>query len=63
LPIGPSASGARPWRFARNLVAYSPLHPVGVGWASCSGLRYNSVFSRTAGNLPVLNQSLLAAAG
>ena len=62
-PIGPSASGARPWRLARDLVAYSPLHPVGVGWATCSGVRYNSVFSRTAGNSPVLNPSLPAAAG
>jgi hypothetical protein len=62
-PIGPARAGAHQVRFVGGTAARGPLAGSGVGFAPGVAFRSNCVFSRTAGDFAVLNQSLLAAAG
>jgi hypothetical protein len=62
-PISPALPGAQQARFVRSATAQGPLAGSGIGFAPGVAFRSNCVFSRTAGDFAVLNQSLLAAAG
>jgi hypothetical protein len=62
-PSSPACAGAHLVRFVGSTAARGPLAGSGVCFAPGVAFRSNSVFSRTAGDFAVLNQSLLAAAG
>jgi hypothetical protein len=62
-PSSPARAGAHQVRFVGSTAARGPLAGSGVGFAPGVAFRSNCVFSRTAGDFAVLNQSLLAAAG
>jgi hypothetical protein len=64
-PSSPACAGAHQVRFVGSTAARArgPLAGSGVGFAPGVAFRSNCVFSRTAGDFAVLNQSLLAAAG
>jgi hypothetical protein len=59
----PARAGAHQPRFVGSAPAWVPLAGSGIGFAPGVAFRSNCVFSRTAGDFAVLNQSLLAAAG
>jgi hypothetical protein len=59
----PAHAGAQRGRFVGGASAQGLLVGSGVGMAPGVASRSNYVFSRTAGDFAVLNQSLLAAAG
>ena len=61
--VGPARAGSRPLRFVRVALAQCPLPCGGKGAAPGVVSRHNCVFSRTAGDSPVLNPSFPAAAG
>jgi hypothetical protein len=62
-PNGPARAGAHQSRVVGSATAQGPLAGSGVCFAPGVAFRSNCVFSRTAGDFAVLNQSLLAAAG
>ena len=61
--VCPAHAGARPLRVVGVAAARQSLLRVGKATAPGVVSRHNYVFSRTAGDFAVLNQSLLAAAG
>jgi hypothetical protein len=62
-PSGPACAGAQRFGSVGGFTPHGPLAGYGAGIAPGVAFRSNCVFSRTAGDLAVLNQSLLAAAG
>jgi hypothetical protein len=61
--IGPAHPDASPVRYVSVISVWCPVSRYGRAIASDEVYRHNCVFSRTAGDFVVLNQSLLAAAG
>ena len=56
----PARAGAHQPRFVGSTTAQGPLAGCGIGFAPGVAFRSNCVFSRTAGDGPVLNRPLLA---